>query len=118
MGQFARLLPDYGWDVTVLTGQHNDSVAIDRDGASSIAERAHVISTWSPQLAKRGQPVPRHGIAGLARRAVRTAAMSVVFPDRQVFWVPGAIEAGRRALRAVKHDAILATHGPASNLLV
>ena len=120
MGQFARLLPDHGWDVTVLTARHNGSVALDREAASEIAARAHIVEAWSPaaKLVKRGQPVPKTGIAGLARRLARTAAVSVVFPDREVFWAPAAIERGRRVMQETPHDVVLATHGPASNLLV
>ena len=56
--------------------------------------------------------------AGWARRTLRKAAMSIVFPDREVFWVPGAIAAGKDALAAMPHDLVLATHGPASDLVV
>lgn len=120
MGQFARLLPDEGWDVTVLTGHAPASVGIDAQGAAAIEARARVLRTWSPVagIVKRGAPVPKHGFAGLLRKVVRTAAVSVVFPDREVFWAPGAFEAGRSALRETRHDVVLATYGPPSNLLV
>jgi glycosyltransferase involved in cell wall biosynthesis len=119
MGQFARLLPDHGWDVTVLTGRHR-SAALDAESLAAIAQRAQIIEAWSPaaRLAKRGQAVPKYGLLGAARRALRTAATSVVFPDREVFWVPSAIEAGRRRLAEQPHDVVIATYGPASNLLV
>ena len=119
MGQFARLLPDFGWDVTVLTAKHRET-DIDRSAAAAVAERARVIEAWSPagRIVKRGNAVPRHGIAGLARRVARTAAVSIVFPDREVFWAPGAIEAGKRAMREADHHAVIATYGPASNLIV
>jgi glycosyltransferase involved in cell wall biosynthesis len=119
MGQFARLLPEHGWDVTVLTSQLS-GVTIDRSAEEAVAARARILRAWSPisSIVKRGKPVAKHGLAGVARRVLRTAAASVLFPDRQVFWVPAAIEAGRRALRETKHDAVLATYGPASNLVV
>ena len=44
--------------------------------------------------------------------------MSVVFPDREVFWVKPAIDAARRVMRELPHDVVVATYGPASNLLV
>ena len=120
MGQFARMLPDHGWDVTVLTARHGGSAALDRDEANAIASRARIVEAWSPasKLVKRGQPVAKTGLAALARRVARTAAVSIVFPDREVFWVPDAVERGRRALRDTRHDVVLATYGPASNLLV
>jgi glycosyltransferase involved in cell wall biosynthesis len=120
MGQFARLLPDQGWDVTVLTADHAASVALDRESESEIAARATIVRAPSPasRLIKRGAPVAKRGLAGLVRKVARTAAVSVVFPDREVFWVPRAVRAGRDALRSMQHDIVLATYGPASNLLV
>ena len=119
MGQFARLLPDHGWDVTIVTGKPGAS-ALDREGAAEIAKRARVVEAWSPanQVVKRGQPVAKHGLRGLARRAARGAALSLLFPDREILWVPGAIKAARTALRDDPHDVVVATYGPASNLLV
>jgi glycosyltransferase involved in cell wall biosynthesis len=119
MGQFARLLPEHGWDVTVLTSQLS-GVSVDHHAEDAVAERARIIRAWSPisSIVKRGQPVAKHGVAGQMRKLVRSAAASVLFPDRQVFWVPAAIRAGARMLRETKHDAVLATYGPASNLVV
>lgn len=120
MGQFARLLPDHGWDVTVLTGQPPASISLDTAAEAAIAKRARIVRTWSPasSVVKRGAPVAKKGVAGLVRNVVRTAAFAVVFPDRDVFWVPAAVRAGRRALRETHHDVVLATYGPGSNLLV
>jgi glycosyltransferase involved in cell wall biosynthesis len=120
MGQFARLLPDHGWDVTVLTGQAPASVAIDTRGAAEIEARARVIATRSPasQVVRRGAAVPKRGVLAALRNVARTITVGLVFPDRDVFWVPGAIRAGRQALASEPHDAVLATYGPGSNLLV
>ena len=116
MGQFARLLPEFGWDVTVLTAKHQ---GVDGGAVAALAGRATIIETWSPSTAiKRGASVPKRGFRSFARRMARTAAMSVVFPDREIFWAPGAIAAGKRALAATPHDAIFATYGPASDLVV
>ncbi len=120
MGQFARMLPEYGWDVTVLTGRTAGGDSTDQAAADALATQATVIRTWSPssKVVKRGSPSPKHGWRALARRGLRAAASSVLFPDREVFWAPAAIAAGRRALRSVPHDLVLATHGPATNLIV
>jgi glycosyltransferase involved in cell wall biosynthesis len=120
MGQFARLLPDHGWDVTVVTGRPAEASSLDRAAATEIAERARIVEAWSPAngVVKRGQPVAKHGMRGMARKVFRNAAVSVVFPDREVFWVPGAIRAARAALTETPHEVVLASYGPASNLLV
>ena len=118
MGQFARLLPECGWDVTVLTARHGNGT--DRAALAALDGKAKIIDAWSPASAVsvRGKPTPRQGLRGKARRWLRTATMSVVFPDREVFWVPGAIARGRAELRETRHDLVLATHGPASDLIV
>jgi glycosyltransferase involved in cell wall biosynthesis len=117
MGQFARMLPEFGWDVTVLTAKHD---GVDKRALEALASRATIVETWSPSsaLVRRGVAAPKRGLRGLARRTLRTAALSLVFPDREVFWVPGAIAAGRHALATTPHDLVLATHGPASDLVV
>jgi glycosyltransferase involved in cell wall biosynthesis len=119
-GQFARLLPDFGWEVTVLTARHASSVALDANAKGEIGNRARIIEAWSPasNLVRRGAPVHKRGWRGVLRRMARTAAFTVVFPDREVFWVPGAIRAGHKALEEEHHDAILATHAPPSDLIV
>jgi len=116
MGQFARLLPEFGWDVTVLTARH---AGVDDGALAALDGRATVVETWSPStVVKRGAPAHKRGMRGWVRRTLRTAAMSVAFPDREIFWVPGAIAAGKRALAAASHDVVLATYGPASDLVV
>lgn len=120
MGEFARLLPEHGWDVTVLTGRHSGSHALDHGAASAVADRATIVEAWSPSSAivKRGAPVPKHGLMKFLRGAIRTAATSVLFPDREVLWAVPAIRAGQNAMRATRHDVVFATCGPPSNLLV
>jgi glycosyltransferase involved in cell wall biosynthesis len=119
MGQFARLLPEVGWDVSVLTGRH-EAGALDRDSAHEIEKRARIVTARSPasQIVSRGTPAPRRGFRSLLHRTARTAAASVLFPDRQVLWIPRAIEAGVKLMRELEHHVVLATHGPASNLIV
>jgi len=108
------MLPDVGWEVSVLTAKHD---AIDHAARS---DRTDVIEAWSPmsKLAPRGAPAPRHGLKAFARTGLKALASTLMFPDREVFWVPAAIAAGRRVLASQPHDVVLATHGPASNLIV
>jgi Glycosyltransferase Family 4 len=116
MGQFARLLPEFGWDVTVITAQHD---GVDAHAVDALAGRAKLLATWSPsKLIPRGLPTPKRGLGAIARTVARTAIRSVLFPDREILWAPGAIRAGARALAETPHDAVLATHGPGSNLVV
>jgi glycosyltransferase involved in cell wall biosynthesis len=120
MGQFARLLPEVGWEVTVLTARHGQSTSVDRIEADAIASRAQIIETWSPTSAvsRRGKPAAKHGLKGTIRRAARTIVHTLAFPDRELLWVPSALRAARRALRSSRHDVVFASYGPASNLLL
>lgn len=120
MGQFAKLLPQFGWDVTVLTGQHNKGVSIDSLAIDALEGKTTIVRAWSPTsaVATRGRAVPRHGLKAKLRTALRTAVMSVMFPDREVVWIPAAVAAGKKALAEQPHDAILATYSPGTNLIV
>src|SRR5205809_756468 len=120
MAQFAKRLPDHGWDVTVLTGKHADAVSLDNPALASLAERVNIVRAWGPTsvVATRGRAAPRHGINAVIRRGLRTVVRSLMFPDREVLWMPAALAAGARALRETPHDAVLATYTPGTNLLI
>lgn len=120
MGQFARELPDHGWDITVLTARYGAHSALDNRALAEVTARANIVATWSPAsaLVKRGIATHKHGVRALARRAARLAMATVIFPDREVFWVPGAIEAGLKCLTETRHDVVLASYGPGSSLMV
>lgn len=55
----------------------------------------------------------RQGVRGLLRRLTGT----LLQPDPQVLWMPGAVRAGTRLLREVEHDAVVATGPPFSSFL-
>jgi len=118
MGQFARMLPDVGWEVTALTAKHG--IAIDSAEVAAIASRARIVEAWSPitSLSLRGKTVPKQGWKGRTHRLARTILQAVVFPDREVGWFPQALVAGRRVLRDQRHDVVFASYGPGTNLLV
>lgn len=120
MGQFARLLPDFGWDVSVLTAKHAAKASIDTAARDAVAARGTIVETWAPSsvINARGTANPRTGLGAQARSAIRSLTRLAMFPDREVPWVPGAIAAGRKLLAEVPHDVVLATYGPASNLVV
>ncbi len=118
MAQFAKRLPDFGWEVTVLTGRPAAGIALDTAAVEALTGRVAIVRGWSPTagVATRGGPASRS--PSIARRGLRLAMMSVLFPDREVVWVPGAVAAARRAMEATPHDAVLATYGPATNLVI
>ncbi len=120
MYQFAKLLPEHGWDTTVLTGKQPASIALDAPAIAALSDHTAIITSWSPAsvVVTRGRAAPRQGPRALVRHALRNVMKTVLFPDREVLWVPGAVVAGTRALRERPHHAVLATYSPATNLII
>jgi len=118
--QFCRYLPEHGWAPTVLTGPADDSAAVDALALAELPPCVRVVRADCPLSgrAARGAANPRGGLAAAMRGAARAASRLVLLPDRQVLWKAAALRAGREALAGERHDAVLATFGPGTNLLV
>jgi glycosyltransferase involved in cell wall biosynthesis len=118
--QFCKYLPEFGWAPTVLTGPATAAEAVDDGALRELPGCVAVVRAPCPlaERGSRGLPNPRAGLAGFVRRAARAACRLALLPDRQVLWKSGAVRAGLEASRREPHDAILATFGPGSNLLV
>ena len=71
MGQFARLLPEFGWDVTVLTAKH---------GANGIDREAVSVAGGSTSGVGSGGMASK---VGSARIVTRTGVPAVVAPGRE-----------------------------------
>jgi len=119
-GQFCKYLPESGWAPTVLTGPVAASEAVDDAALAELPDCVRVVRADCPlaERAPRGAANPRGGLGGWLRRAARTASRLAFVPDRQVLWKANAIRTGREALARERHDAIFATFGPGTNLLV
>ncbi|MEO7354169.1 MAG: hypothetical protein ABIZ70_07460 [Gemmatimonadales bacterium] len=124
--KFARYLPEFGWDVSVLQAANPsvpllDPTLLEELPAETVIERAH---TFEPSYAAK-QSVAASGNNGApARRpsrlkaALKSAATLALQPDAQVLWLPDAVRHGRQLLKRLPHDAILATAPTYTNLLV
>lgn len=119
-GQFARFLPECGWDVTVLTVQCAAGAAIDHGAVEALPANVGVVRAWGPNqlVSMRGSAQVRHGASGWLRRRAVGAAKMLAVPDRQITWYPMAVRRGRRLLATKTYDAILASYGPATSALV
>lgn len=123
VAKFARYLPEFGWDVTVLTAE-NPSVpasdpSLDRPlPPGSRAVRARTLEpsyqVKSAMIAKASGPSRPRPLVGGLKGAARSLANALLQPDPQVLWRPGALRAGRRALREAPHHAVLASAPPYS----
>jgi len=118
--QFCKYLPEHGWAPTVLTGPVAAGSAVDDAALGELPDCVEVVRADCPLAARgaRGAPDRRRGLAGIARRAAQTASRLVLVPDRQVLWKRRAVRAGLAALGRARHEAVLATFGPGTNLLV
>ena len=102
---FSKYLPDFGWDVSVLT----------------VHPRAH-----EQRLERNSDMVPKHVqlIRAPAWDAARHFAVAgrypsaLALPDRWSSWVPFGTRAGLAALRRQRHDAIFSTFPIASAHLI
>ncbi len=127
--KFVQYLPDFGWATSVLTVANPsvpfiDQALLDDIPAETVIRRAR---TYEPEYAvkasvSRGTPATSHGPKQTARRLVgtslRNAANLVLQPDPQILWRPRALQEGRKLLKEVRHDAILASGPPFSSLML
>jgi len=127
--KWTKYLPQFGWDVTVLTPENPSVPLRDESLLAEIPPETRIIHarTWEPdyklkqQLAGKattGHPgllsIGRSFAKSFVKRCVQTALQ----PDLQVLWVKNAIRAATKELERVPHDAILVTVPPYSMLSI
>ncbi|WP_244086110.1 glycosyltransferase family 4 protein [Desulforhabdus sp. TSK] len=120
--KFVNYLPDYGWEPIVLTVKRAPDTVIDSSllnevRSGTIVHRipmlsdklgdsiAHLCRPFAPELGL------SEGIAWRLRKYFR-------FPDLYSLWKPTAVSAGIRLFRQIGFDAVYATGGPWTSLLV
>jgi Glycosyl transferase 4-like domain/Glycosyl transferases group 1 len=102
-GYLARYLPEFGWDVTVLTPSWGEPPF-----------RARIVPTASkPRQLNAAAPADSVLPQGSRlRRVLGTIKSTLLFPDDLSLWIPPAIRTGQRLMRAERFDAILSTALP------
>lgn len=127
--KFVKYLPAHGWKPSVLTVSNPSVPVLDssllRDiPADTLVCRAR---TLEPSYAAKRQTPAAHasngggfgrGLRRVLSRGVQCAAALALQPDAQVLWLPDALRKGRRLLRDVKHDVIVASAPPFSSFLL
>ncbi|MBL8798964.1 MAG: hypothetical protein JNM56_34080 [Planctomycetia bacterium] len=126
VAKFVKYLPQHGWLPSVLTVA-NPSVPLQDDSLLADIPSETVIRkarTWEPGYAlKSAVTAGESGAAGQSswkdwlKRAGRAVAGTLLQPDPQVLWLPGALRAGQRLLNEFPHSAILASGPPFSTFL-
>ena len=114
-GYLAKYLPEFGWDVTVLTRHLPDrngmpyrtveARVIGEEFERSVRQTLDSASGASERAAQRPSRL---------RRSLRWAKSTLYFPDRAAGWMPAAISQGLRITRNERFDAVLSTAMPAT----
>ncbi len=120
MAQFAKYLPNFGWRPTVLTVPFYPELAVDMNTLGALPDDVDILRAYCPlgRVGAPGMPVHLTGWAGLRRKILRKAVQLAFIPDRQILWYPYAVRAGKRAMVDRKFDVVLATYGPATDMLI
>ena len=122
---FAKLLPEFGWEATVLAPAETPHPA-DR---SLDIDQVPVVRTRSVEFSRLGRGPAHEGGAGMAAprqrvarpvpsRWLRRVAKQVIFPDAQIGWYPAAAAGGMRLLRERPFDLIYSSAFPVTSHLV
>lgn len=127
--KFARYLPEFGWQPTVLTVRPEDASYPDMDETLMEEIPAHMrverTKAWDPyaayarMLGKAKRETVGVGFIGEGgeswkQRLAKWLRANVFLPDARTGWVPFAVRRGCALLDAVPHDAILTTGPPHS----
>lgn len=126
--KWVKYLQRADWDVTVLTPANPSVPVIDRSLEAEIPPETAFIrpATWEPSYRTK-QGLAQTGAAAtswtawpkrMLRQLAKGAATRLLQPDPQILWSWNAIAAATQHLRAVPHDAILATAPPYSSFLI
>jgi glycosyltransferase involved in cell wall biosynthesis len=110
-GFLAKYLPEFGWEVTVLTRPIGHARTGDVVEAAVFGEDA--------ERRLRGRLLSNGTSASLTspsplRRALRWGREALYFPDRNAGWIVPAIRRGIELTRARRFDAVLSTAMPAT----
>jgi glycosyltransferase involved in cell wall biosynthesis len=120
LARFASLLPEHGWDVSVLAPRDTPH---EQDPELTFPEEK-VIRARSIEVSRIGRAVTFAGPSfdqsrpTLRGRMRDLAYRYVFFPDPQIGWYPGAVLAGMRALRSQRFDAIYSSAEPVTAHIV
>jgi glycosyltransferase involved in cell wall biosynthesis len=118
--RFASLLPDQGWEVTVLAPRDTPH---EQDPELTFPEE-NVVRARSIEFSRIGRAVTFAGSSfdpsrpSIRGRLRELAHRYLFFPDPQIGWYPGAVTAGMRALRTQRFDAIYSSAEPVTAHLV
>lgn len=141
--QFAKYLPEFGWEPVILTVAQNAEYMADCSLLDELpaALKIYRARSWEPlngarvkRLTSRLEAVPaascngtsaqdNHGnppatLRHAARKFLKSLYFSLRIPDDKVGWYPFAVALGKQVIREEQIDLIFATAPPYTNFLV
>lgn len=128
-----QYLSEYGWDVTLLTGQPSN-VQLSSEDIVHVKERSNIIRTKALQLSKQHSLNVCHNnesnnskksifVAKLCKLGIKILNIRIVgdllyrilfhpYPYEGYGWFRPAVKAGKQVLSEKKYDAIISTQSP------
>ena len=121
MAGFAAHLPEFGWEPTVIAPRSTP-----HPGGAELDPSVRVVRSTSIEAARLARLTRRRGRSkrtagsGEANRGLgaRARLASLLYPDPQIGWYPGAVLAGRRLIRREPFDAVFSSAYPITAHLV
>jgi glycosyltransferase involved in cell wall biosynthesis len=126
IAKFAKYLPACNWAVSVLTAANPSVPLFDESLCADIPPETVIerAPTWEPSYAMKSSVTAasvrarRGSLLSPIKAVARSAANAVLQPDPQILWAPGAIKHGKRLLRRLHHDVIVASGPPFSSFII
>jgi glycosyltransferase involved in cell wall biosynthesis len=114
--KWVKYLPEYGWDVTVITSTLRPSWYAARDETllAEIPQEVRVVRVGELPVAW----ARRKGLGTLNRLHIPQLASYIAWPDEIVGWLPAAAVAALRTARQWRPDVVLSSSYPYTSHLV
>ncbi len=137
VGKLAKFLIAQGWEIRVLSAQHTTAPDLPLEipeklivrtpwtNIDRMFSRRALFSLFRSSAATPAAPQPTEaphdfdaGFSGRLRRRLHKLFFTLVhWPDRQIGWLPHAVQAGDRLLAGWRPDVIVASSPPPTTLL-
>ena len=120
VAKFVKYLPEHGWQPTVLTVEPAGYFAYDTTLLHEVEEAGvaiHRTKTWDPTRlfgGRRTVALPSE----FWRRRLSAVSQFLFVPDNKISWMPHALRAGHRLLKAQPFDAVFSSAPPYTAHLV
>ncbi len=121
--KFVKYLPQFGWDVSVLTVSNPSVPLRDESLCRDVPPSTHIVRartlepSYATKAALTARTVRPDGGSAI-KGALRGAVLGLLQPDPQILWNAQAFVIGLRALWEVPSDVIVASAPPFSSLLL